>query len=80
MRTGILVGREGYARFQAGFGQEALRERGQGPVGEIEFDALDAVHGEENDGGGERLTILHHDRKIFKGCQFRPAEAQAFGG
>ena len=72
------MGGEGYGWFQAGFGQEALRERGQGPVREIEFDALDAVHGEEDYGRRERLTIAHHDGEIFKGCQFCPTQAQAF--
>ena len=70
-----MVGGEGNGRFQAGLGQEALRERGQGAVRKIEFDALDAVHGEEDDGRRERLTIAHHDGEIFKGCQFRPTQA-----
>ena len=80
MRTGVLAGGEGYGRFQPGFGQEALRERGQSPVREIEFHALDAVHGEEDYGRRERLTIAHHDGEILKRRQFCPAQSQAFRG
>src|SRR5262249_38597860 len=78
MRTYVVTGSQGSRGFQACFGQEALREGRQCPVGQIEFDAFNAVHGEENDGGGKGLAIAHHDCEVFKGREFGAAEAQAF--
>ena len=71
--------RERGGRLQPGLGQETLGERGQAAVGQVEFDALDAVHGEENDGGSERLAVANHDREILERREFGAAQAQAFG-
>lgn len=77
----ISVGwRERGGRLQPRLGQETLRERGQAAVGQVEFDALDAVHGEENDGGSERLAVANHDREILKRGEFGAAQAEALGG
>lgn len=76
----ISIGwRERDGRLQPGLGQETLGERGQAAVGQVEFDALDAVHGEENDGGSERLAVANHDREILKRGEFGAAQAEAFG-
>lgn len=79
MRTAVLMGCESRDRFQAGFSEEALGERGQSPVGKIEFDALDAVHGEEHDCGRERFSVAHHDGEILERRQLGSAQAQALG-
>lgn len=77
---GLSTRGEGRGGFQTGFGQETLREGWQGSVRHIEFDALDAVHGKEDDRGGERFTISDHHGQVLKRGQFSSTEAQAFGG
>jgi len=78
MQIGLLTRSEDGGRFQTGFGQEPLRERGQGAVRQIEFDPLDSVHGEEYDSGSERLTVSDHNGEILERSQLDSAQAQAF--
>ena len=59
--------------LQSGFGKEALRKRWQAAVGEIEFDALDAVHGEKHYGWGKRFSVANHHGEVFKGCELGSA-------
>src|SRR5579864_1263376 len=75
----IAVAKSG-GRLQAGLGKEALRERGQIAVGQIEFDALDAVHRKENDGGCERLAIADHNGEVLERGQFGATQAEAGRG
>lgn len=59
--------------LQSGFGKEALRKRWQAAVGEIEFDALDAMHGEKHYGWGKRFSVSNHHGEVFKGCELGSA-------
>ena len=77
---GNTTGRERGGRFEPGLGEEALRERRQAAIGQVEFDALDAVHGEEYDGGSEGFAVAHHHREILEGREFGAAQAKAIGG
>lgn len=65
--------------FQACFCQETLRERRYVANRQVELDALNAVHGEENNIGVERLALANHDRKIFHGGEFGSSNAETFG-
>ncbi len=79
----MLLGRarrgERSRRLQTRPGEETLRKRGQVAVGHVQFDALDAMHGEEHHRRCEGLAILHHLGEIFERGQFRPAEAETLG-
>jgi len=66
--------------FEAGLGEEALRKGRQIAVGQVKFDALNTVHGEENDRGSERFPVPDHYGEIFKGREFGSAQAEARGG
>lgn len=68
-RSGILPGLLG----------EALGEREEIAFGKVEFHALDAVHGKEDDAGGEGLTALDLRGEIVKGRDIDAAQAEAFG-
>ncbi len=77
----VSVGRcKGRGRLQSGLGEEALRERRQIPVRQIEFDAFNAMHGKEDHGGSERLAVPHHHGQILKGGEFGSAQAEALWG
>lgn len=73
----IDVRREGGRWLQPSLGEEALREGWQVSVGQVEFDALNAMHGKEHDGGSERLAVADHHRQILKGGEFSAAQAEA---
>jgi hypothetical protein len=73
------VGRKRNGWFQPGLGKEALRKRRQTAIGQVQFDSLNAVHGKENDGWSERLSVPDHDSEILKGCEFGAAETEALG-
>jgi hypothetical protein len=64
----------------ASFLREALGQAGDGAFGEIEFEALDAVHGEEHDSGGEGLAIADLADEIVERRKVDAAEAEASGG
>ena len=74
------AGRERGGWFEPSLGEETLAERRQAAIGQVEFDALNAVHGKEDDGGSEGFAVAHHHREIFEGREFGPAQAQAIGG
>lgn len=62
----VRAKREGGGRIQSRLGVKALRKRRQSSVGDVEIDTLDTMHGEENDRGSERLTLLDHRGNIFE--------------
>jgi len=64
-------------RVLSGFLGETLGEGGDGTFGEIEFEALDAVHGEEEDSGGEGLAIADLGNEVVEGREIDAAEAEA---
>src|SRR5579872_291207 len=81
VKVGVLAlrcwgGCERGGRLQSCLAEEALRERRQTSVGEVELDALNTVHGKENDGRGEGFAVPHHDGEILKGGQFGSAQAE----
>jgi hypothetical protein len=72
--------RQEWRRVLAGFFGEALRERKQVPFGEIEFHALDAMHGEEDYTRGEGLAILDLRGEIVETRKVDAAQRDSFGG
>ena len=74
------AGRKSGGWFEPRLGEEALGERRQVSIGQVEFDALNAVHGEKYNGRSEGLAVAHHDREILEGCEFGATQAQAIGG
>ena len=65
--------------LEAGFGEESLRERRQAAIGQVEFHALQAVHGKENYGGCEGLAVSHHHGEVLERGQFDAAQAESLG-
>jgi len=59
---------------------EALAEREDVSLGKIEFQALDAMHGEEDDARGEGLAALDLRSEIVERRDVDSAQAEAFGG
>jgi len=81
-KIGLLryAGRECGRWFEAGFSEEALGERRQAAIGQVEFDALDAMHRKKYDGRSEGLAVTDHHREILERREFGAAQAQAIGG
>src|ERR1700722_18243296 len=69
---------EHFSGIHSGLGGEALRQRGNAAVGQIEFHTLQTVHGEKNYAGGKWLAILDQRDQVVKRCQLHAAKAQAF--
>ena len=76
---GVMARGEGQRRFQAGPGEETLRQRGQAAIGEIEFHALDAVHREKDDGGSGHLAVADHDGEVLVRGELDSADARTRG-
>jgi hypothetical protein len=62
----------------AGFLGEALGERKEVSLGQIEFHALHAVHGKEHDARGEGLSVLDLRGQIVERRDIDAAQADAF--
>ncbi len=58
---------------------ETLGERRDSTFGEIEFDPLDTMHGEEHDSGGEGLAIANLADEIVERSKIDAADAKAGG-
>ncbi len=65
--------------IEAGFLGEALGEGEKISFGEVEFHALDAVHGKEDDAGSEGIAILDLHGEVIKGGDVDAAQAETFG-
>src|SRR5271165_3351723 len=74
------AGRERGGWLETSLGEEALAERRQASVGQVEFDALNPVHGKKYHGWSEWLAVAHHHREILEGREFGAAQAKAIGG
>jgi len=66
--------------IESGFFGEALGEREDVAFGQVKFHAFEAVHGEENDSGGEGLSILDLQSKVVERRNIDAAQADAFSG
>src|SRR5208282_2293 len=62
----------------SGFFCEALGEREDVALGKIEFHALHAVHGKEDNAGGEGLAVLNLRCQIVERRDIDAAQADAF--
>ena len=64
----------------SGFFGETLGERRNVAFGEIEFDAFEAVHGEEDDAGAERLSAFNLQQEIVERSEIDSTQAEAISG
>lgn len=48
----------------------------QTSVGQVEFDAFNAMHGEENDSRREGLAVPYHYCEIFERSEFGPTQTE----
>ena len=60
------------------FSREALGEREEIAFGKVEFHALHAMHGKENDAGSEGLAVLDLGGEIVERRDIDAAQAEAF--
>lgn len=70
--------RQGLDWIETGLAGESLGKRGDAAVRQIEFHALQAVHGEEHDAGSKGLAVFDDRDQIFERCQLDTAKAEAF--
>ena len=68
-RSGILSGLLG----------KTLGQRKNVALGKIEFQSLDAMHGEEEDAGSERLSVADLDDEVVERGEFDAAQAESYG-
>jgi hypothetical protein len=76
--SGEKLAYQKWSRILSCFLREALREREQISLGQIEFHPFDTVQGKEDDAGGEGFAILDLRGQIFKRRNVDATQADAF--
>lgn len=64
-------------RLEARLRLKTLRQGGNVSIGQVEFDAMNAVHREENNGWRKRLAVFDHHGQIINRREFDTADTQA---
>lgn len=70
---------ENRRRVLSGFLREALGQRRQSALGKIEFEPLDAMHGEKQDARGKGLAVADLGGEVVEGREINTAEAKSDG-